>query len=123
MDLERIPEPIILTAAVAMFQANEDAMDVCSLISKQALKSQRTDEMKNTVNGLKDQFLSATPPGFDDPMTGEKAEKLALAVVGIGGVLTLSDALHDLVFETIESVVAGTAAAIQNFGNFVAENE
>lgn len=122
MDIERIPEPITMTAAVAMFRENDRSRDLCALISEHCLKEQHNDEMQNAVNQLRDQFLTAPPPGLDEAMTRKEAEKLALAVVGIGGIVTIHDELQDMMYQTIEAVVEGTRTAIQNFGDFVSNN-
>ena len=123
MDIERIPEPITMTAAVAMFRESERSLDICAIISEHCLKEQRNDEMQNAVNQLRDQFLTAPPPGLDEEkMTRKEAERLALAVVGIGGIVTIHDELQDMMYQTIEAVVEGTRTAIRNFGDFVSDN-
>lgn len=122
MDIERIPEPIIMTAAVAMLRESERSLDICAIIAEHCLKEQRNDEMQNAVNQLRDQLLRAPHPGLDKAMTRKEAERLALAVVGIGGIVTIHDELQEMIYQTIEAVVEGTKTAIQNFGDFVSDN-
>ena len=124
MDIEKIPEPITLTAAVAMFKESDRSLDICAIIAEHCLKEQTTNEMQKAVNQLRDQFLTAPPPGLDEmKMTRREAERLSLAVVGIGGIVTIHDELQDMVYQTIEAVVEGTRTAIRNFGDFVSDNE
>ena len=122
MDIERIPEPITLTAAVAMFQESHRSRDLCALICEHCMKEQTTSEMEDAVNTLRDRFLEQVPPGYDS-MTRSQASKLAKAVIGIGGIITIHDELESVVYDTIEAIVHGTRAALENFGNFVADNE
>ena len=124
MDIEKIPEPITMTAAVAMFRESDRSRDLCAVIAEHCLKEQKTNEMQEAVDLLRDQFMRAPPPGLDEKkMTRQEAEKLALAVVGIGGIVTIHDELESVIYDTIEAVVDGTRAAIRNFGDFVSNNE
>lgn len=122
MDIERIPEPITLTAAVAMFHDSHRSRDLCALICEHCLKEQKTNDMEDAVNALRDRFLEQVPPGYES-MTRSQADKLAKAVIGIGGIITVHDELESVIYDTIEAVVDGTKAALENFGNFVADNE
>lgn len=122
MDITRIPEPITLTAAVAMFQESKKSLEMCSMICQMALKEQDTTQMQEHVNTLRDKFLKDIPPGYDS-ITRREALMLAEGVIGIGGILTIYEELEDTIYTTVEAVVDGTRAAIENFGNFVADNE
>lgn len=122
MDITRIPEPITLTAAVAMFQESKKSLEICSMICRMALKEQDTTQMQEHIDMLRDKFLEDIPPGYDS-ITRREALMLAEGVIGIGGILTIYEELEDTIYTTVEAVVDGTRAAIENFGNFVADNE
>ena len=58
--------------------------------------------MQNAVNQLRDQFLTAPPPGLDEmKMTRREAERV-LAVVGIGGIVTIHDELQDRMYQPLK---------------------
>jgi|TARA_B100001094_G_C18169280_1_gene794113 hypothetical protein len=122
MDITRIPEPITLTAAVAMFQESKKSLEICAMICRMALKEQDTTQMQEHIDMLRDKFLEDIPPGYDT-ITRREALTLAQGVIGIGGILTIYEELEDTIYTTVEAVVDGTRAAIENFGNFVANNE
>lgn len=122
MDITRIPEPITLTAAVAMFQESKKSLEICSMICRMALKEQDTTQMQEHIDMLRDKFLEDIPPGYDT-ITRREAITLAEGVIGIGGILSIYEELEDTIYTTVEAVVDGTRAAIENFGNFVADNE
>lgn len=122
MDITRLPEPITLTAAVAMFQESKKSLEICSMICRMALKEQDTTQMQEHIDMLRDKFLEDIPPGYDS-ITRKEALTLAEGVLGIGGILTIYEELEDTIYTTVEAVVDGTRAAIENFGNFVADNE
>ncbi len=122
MEITKIPEPITMTAAMSMLTTSKRTLEICALICEYVLKEQNDDEMQDYVNNLRDMFLVQIPPSLDS-ITRAEAEKLAMGMVGIGGIVTVHDELEDTIYDTIEAVVDGTKAAIQNFGNFVADNE
>lgn len=122
MDITRIPEPITLTATVAMFQESEKSLELCAKISQLALKEQETTEMQEHIDMLRDKFLEQPPPGYGS-LTEKQATQLAQGVIGVGGIITIYEELEETIYSTVEAVVDGTRAAIENFGNFVADNE
>lgn len=122
MDITRIPEPITLTATVAMFQESEKSLELCAKISQLALKEQETTDMQEHIDMLRDKFLEQPPPGYDS-LTEKQATQLAQGVIGVGGIITIYEELEETIYSTVEAVVDGTRAAIENFGNFVADNE
>ena len=107
---------------MSMLTTSKRTLEICALICEYVLKEQNDDEMQDYVNNLRDMFLVQIPPSLDS-ITRAEAEKLAMGMVGIGGIVTVHDELEDTIYDTIEAVVDGTKAAIQNFGNFVADNE
>ena len=111
-----------MTAAMSMLTTSKRTLEICALICEYVLKEQNDDEMQDYVNNLRDMFLVQIPPSLDS-ITRAEAEKLAMGMVGIGGIVTVHDELEDTIYDTIEAVVDGTKAAIQNFGNFFADNE
>ena len=122
MDITRIPEPITLTATVAMFQESEKSLELCAKISQLALKEQETTDMQEHIDMLRDKFLEQPPPGYNS-LTEKQATQLAQGVIGVGGIITIYEELEETIYSTVEAVVDGTRAAIENFGNFVADNE
>ncbi len=122
MDITRIPEPITLTATVAMFQESEKSLELCAKISQLALKEQETTDMQEHIDMLRDKFLEQPPPGYDS-LTEKQATQLAQGVIGVGGIITIYEELEETIYSTVEAVVDGAKAAIENFGNFVADNE
>jgi len=122
MDITRIPEPITLTATVAMFQESEKSLELCAKISQLALKEQETTDMQEHIDMLRDKFLEQPPPGYNS-LTEKQATQLAQGVIGVGGIITIYEELEETIYSTVEAVVDGAKAAIENFGNFVADNE
>ncbi len=122
MDITKLPEPITLTATVAMFQESEKSLELCAKISQLALNEQETTAMQEHIDMLRDKFLEQPPPGYDS-LTKERATQLAQGVIGVGGIITIYEELEEMIYSTVEAVVDGTRAAMENFGNFVADNE
>ena len=123
MDMTKLPESIIMTAAMAMFLENEKSLDICAGVADTVLKcSEPPEGMEDGINQLTQMFMDQIPPGLDS-ITRKKANHLAKAVIGLGGIFSIHEELEDAVMQTFEMIVEGTKTAIQNFGNFVADNE
>ena len=121
-EIRNLPEPVIVTAGMAMFHENPLQMEWASALLDHVLTQPGTDEMSDAINALSKQFVDTPPPGYDD-MTKEQAHKLAKASMALGAIIELHDTLEDYIEHTIIAIVDGTKNAIENFGNFVSEHE
>tara|TARA_B100001778_G_C18497315_1_gene587967 strand:- start:636 stop:1007 length:372 start_codon:yes stop_codon:yes gene_type:complete len=123
MDITKLPESVIMTAAMAMFLEEEKFLDICAGVTDTILKGSEPPEgMEDGIKQLTQMFMDQIPPGLDT-ITHKDAKHFAKGVIGLGGVISIHEELENAVMQTFEMIVEGTKTALQNFGNFVADNE
>ena len=128
MDVTRLPEPITMSASMAILAMSPKTLNICVAIAETVLSDDDVPEgMQEHVDALVNTFMQQTPPMFDGPfgenMSKEEATKLAYGIVGIGGIVSIHEEVQEAIYACIDSVVDGTKVAMENFGNFIADNE
>lgn len=120
-EIRNLPEPITMTAGMAMFTENEQQVECCAAMLDYVLTQPGSSEMKEAIDALAKQFMEVPPPGYEN-LDEKEALKLAKAIMALGAIVELHDMLGDYVEHTIIAIVEGTKTAIKNFGDFVSDN-